>query len=400
MDIYYKKIRGVIGLPQDIYEVLWVFLLYAVLGWMVEVAYAGVCEAKFVNRGFLNGPYCPIYGFGMLIVVMILYPIKENWLLLFLGAFLLTTVLEYLTGLILEKIFHHKWWDYSDIPFNIQGYVCLKFSLMWGLGGTFMVAVVHPFFYKWIHLIPTIFDRILLAIMVIGLLVDVSATVSDILKFNKRIKQLDQLAMRMRKISDELGEDIFDKVALAMQKGEDILSEHDEKVQQFMKMRADFEAKLKDKHRASERLIKAFPNIKSRKWGEVLEKYKDTLKIKAKYKNTTKIEQILGKAKQTLEEMEPLDRNTNGLVYVVITKKNNTYVVKNDDFGEVVERMKESGDTEVSQMLAMWKDGAVDISSYRFRKELLCLNHKNKNTEILVQTYDGIRIKRLMDTMK
>lgn len=388
------------GLPQDIYEVLWVFLLYAVLGWMVEVAYAGVCEAKFVNRGFLNGPYCPIYGFGMLIVVMILYPIKENWLLLFLGAFLLTTVLEYLTGLILEKIFHHKWWDYSDIPFNIQGYVCLKFSLMWGLGGTFIVAVVHPFFYKWIHLIPTIFDRILLAIMVIGLLVDVSATVSDILKFNKRIKQLDQLAMRMRKISDELGEDIFDKVTLAMQKGEDILSEHDEKVQQFMKMRADFEAKLKDKHRASERLIKAFPNIKSRKWGEVLEKYKDTLKIKAKYKNTTKIEQILGKAKQTLEEMEPLDRNTNGLVYVVITKKSNTYVVKNDDFGEVVERMKESGDTEVSQMLAMWKDGAVDISSYRFRKELLCLNQKNKNTEILVQTYDGIRIKRLMDTMK
>ena len=270
-------------MPQDFYELIWIFILYAVLGWMVEVIYAGVCEAKFVNRGFLNGPLCPIYGFGMLIVIEVLYPMKDNWFLLYIGAFVLTTVLEYLTGLILEKVFHHKWWDYSNIPFNIQGYVCLKFSILWGFGGTFIVAVVHPMFYKWIHMIPTFLDRILLAVIVSLILVDVVVTVSDILKFNKRIRQLHELAGKMRAISDEVGEDLFDKVAIVMQKKETIQSEYDEKVRQFEQLKKEFEAKMKDRSRASERLIKAFPDIKSPKWGEVLEKYKEYIKNRKKY---------------------------------------------------------------------------------------------------------------------
>lgn len=269
-------------MPQDIFELIWFFIIYAILGWIVEVIYAGVNKAQFVNRGFLNGPYCPIYGFGVLIVILIFYPIRENWLILYIGSFVLTTVLEYFTGLILEKVFQNKWWDYSDIPFNIQGYICLKFSIIWGLGSMFIVDIVHPMVYEWVHMIPDVLDKILLVIILSLMLVDVRATVFDILKFNKRIKQLDDLANKMRELSDDLGEDIFDKVSLMVQKKEALQAEYDGKIKQLEMLKNEFETKMSDKQRGSERLIKAFPHIKSKKWGEVLEKYKDSIKNRNK----------------------------------------------------------------------------------------------------------------------
>lgn len=131
-------------MPQTLYEIIWIFFIYAFLGWCTEVAYAALDIGKFVNRGFLNGPCCPVYGFGVLIVVGILTPLKDNLLILFTGSVLLTTVLEYITGWILEKAFHNKWWDYSDKPFNVKGYICLKFSILWGLACTFIMVALHP----------------------------------------------------------------------------------------------------------------------------------------------------------------------------------------------------------------------------------------------------------------
>ena len=120
-------------MPQNFYELVWIFIIYAFIGWCTEVSYAALDRGIFVNRGFLNGPYCPIYGCGVLIVVVLLTPLKKNLLILYLGSFLLTSVLEFITGFVMEKVFHNKWWDYSDKPFNIMGYVCLKFSIL-GIG--------------------------------------------------------------------------------------------------------------------------------------------------------------------------------------------------------------------------------------------------------------------------
>ena len=108
-------------MPQNFYEVLWIFIIYAFIGWCAEVSYAAVNRGIFVNRGFLNGPYCPIYGCGVVIVVTVLTPLKDNLFLLFVGSVVLTSVLEYITGFLLEKVFHNKWWDYSNMPFNING---------------------------------------------------------------------------------------------------------------------------------------------------------------------------------------------------------------------------------------------------------------------------------------
>ena len=93
-----------------LHELVLLFFIYAALGWACEVAFAAGKEGKFINRGFLNGPVCPIYGFGVLGVVLTLAPVKDNVMLLYVGSFLLTSAIEFLTGFVLEKLFHARWW--------------------------------------------------------------------------------------------------------------------------------------------------------------------------------------------------------------------------------------------------------------------------------------------------
>ena len=112
-------------MPDSFYLFAWLFVLYAFIGWCTKVVYTAVTLGRFVNRGFLNEPVCPIYGFGMLLVIFCLSPLQNNLLLFFVGAILLTSALEWITGFILEKVFRAKWWDYSDSPFNLNGYICL-----------------------------------------------------------------------------------------------------------------------------------------------------------------------------------------------------------------------------------------------------------------------------------
>lgn len=205
-------------MPQNFYELVWIFIIYAFIGWCTEVSYAALDTGKFVNRGFLNGPYCPIYGCGVVIVVAILTPLKENLLILFAGSFLLTSVLEYITGYILEKVFHNKWWDYSDKPFNIKGYVCLKFSIYWGLACTFIMDIIHPIIYAAIRFIPFVLGVVLLSVIMCVFAADCIITVTTILKFNKRLKVMDEMAASIHRLSDEIGENIYENVTDVIEK--------------------------------------------------------------------------------------------------------------------------------------------------------------------------------------
>ena len=215
-------------MPQNFYELVWIFIIYAFIGWCTEVSYAALDRGIFVNRGFLNGPYCPIYGCGVVIVVAALTPLKDNLLILFAGSFLLTSILEYITGFILEKVFHNKWWDYSNKPFNLHGYICLKFSIYWGLACTFIMDVIHPIIYKGITMIPHILGVVLLCIIMSAFAVDCGVTVTTILKFNKRLKVMDEMAAKIHKLSDEIGENIYENVTTAVEKSEEFQETHEE----------------------------------------------------------------------------------------------------------------------------------------------------------------------------
>ncbi len=272
-------------MPQTFYEVVWIFVIYAFIGWCTEVAYAATEKGVFVNRGFLNGPYCPIYGCGVLIVVAVLTPLKHNLIILFLGSFLMTSLLEFFTGFILEKAFHNKWWDYSDKPFNIKGYVCLKFSILWGLACSFIMLVLHPIIYRFIKTIPHMLGVFILIFLMLLFSVDLIVTVSTIIKFNRRLSLLNEIAGKLKAFSNELGENVYENVIEAMEKKEDFqeaygefVEEVGERKQKMKKEQEELAAKYKEllehKNIISRRLMKAFPNMLSREHNDILEKVK------------------------------------------------------------------------------------------------------------------------------
>ena len=216
---------GAYGIPQNLYEVLWLFILYAFLGWCIEVIFHAVNKGIFVNRGFLNGPYCPMYGVGMVMVSFILPLFKKNILILFVASFVFASVLEFVTGFLLEKIFHNKWWDYSDVPFNIMGYICLKFSIYWGLGGVLMFTTIHPMIYSLVKMIPHIAGVIFMVVFYIFFAGDLTVTVMTILKFNKRVRVLDEMAKKMKEISDGFGEKVLFEGEQKIEETKDKLAE-------------------------------------------------------------------------------------------------------------------------------------------------------------------------------
>ena len=146
------------------YNLIYFFAFYSFAGWCVEVLYYFKNEHKFVNRGFLYGPFCPIYGCGAVSLVVFLDNYKNNVFVLFFLAVLLTSILEYFTGFILEKTFKTKWWDYTDDPFNIHGRVCLLYSLMWGAGEVIIIRIVHPILNDIVMSIPSLLGDILLSV--------------------------------------------------------------------------------------------------------------------------------------------------------------------------------------------------------------------------------------------
>ena len=125
---------------MHILELFLHFVFYSFLGWVAETIYCSLLQGKFVYRGFLSGPVCPIYGFGAIFVITLLQPFKENILMLFLMGVVITSTLEYITSYLLEVIFHMKWWDYSKRKFNINGRVCAWNSSLFGILSVFAVT--------------------------------------------------------------------------------------------------------------------------------------------------------------------------------------------------------------------------------------------------------------------
>lgn len=232
------------------YLLLWIFFVYAFLGWCTEVSFAALTSGRFVNRGFLNGPVCPIYGVGVVIVLFFLDPLRGNTFLLFLGSVLLTSLLEWVTGFVLEKIFHQRWWDYSNEPFNLGGYICLRFSIAWGLACLFVVEIIHPSILWLIHLIPHTLGLVLLALFSAGMLVDLAATVRTIARMNRQLTQLDELAGRIKALSNELGENLAERVIDAAELGsglrEDIQENLEDAKDVLAQRREDLQDSLED----------------------------------------------------------------------------------------------------------------------------------------------------------
>ena len=122
------------------------FLIYSFMGWIMEVISEFVQTKRIINRGFLIGPYCPIYGWGCLSMIILLTKYKENYLVFFIMAIFICSILEYFTSFFMEKIFHARWWDYTNRKFNINGRICLETMIPFGILGSLIIYVVNPFY--------------------------------------------------------------------------------------------------------------------------------------------------------------------------------------------------------------------------------------------------------------
>ena len=178
------------------YHLLWIFFIYAFLGWCTEVSYAALKTGRFVNRGFLNGPVCPVYGFGVVIVLWVLEPLRGNLLLLFLGSVALTSLLEWLTGFVLERLFHQRWWDYSQRFLNIHGRVCLRGFVAFGAMSVLVVRYVHPWVSSLTARLSPHATLILAAVLALLFAADLAATLVTVLGLDKRLRAARELIER------------------------------------------------------------------------------------------------------------------------------------------------------------------------------------------------------------
>ena len=244
-----------------IYRTACYFVIYAFLGWCLEVVYQAVEHGKFINRGFLNGPYCPIYGFGVILVCYSLEPISENIIVLYVGSVLLTTFLELITGFLLEKVFAQKWWDYTQERFNLKGYICLKFSLLWGVACLVTVRLIHPLTEKLINNIPQKVGIFLLSLILTGFLSDTTITVLAIIHIKRRLVILEGISAEMRKISDRTGEKLFNGVEHVIDKKNELDERNAEYRKKLSELKERYASVYKKHSTSLKRLSKAFPQL-------------------------------------------------------------------------------------------------------------------------------------------
>lgn len=259
---------------EIIYGAMWIFLIYGFLGWCAEVVFAAVCLGKFVNRGFLCGPICPIYGFGVLIVGTLLTPVADNALLLFVCSVLLTSALEFITGWVLERMFNEKWWDYSDDKFNLKGYICLKFSLMWGVACVIVMKTIYPMTLTLIHHFPLALGITLMCICLVLLVSDLTITLVASIGFAGRMKRLAEVEAALKKISGEIGEELFGGVKAVKAVSEKHGTQLDELSENRRKLLLKYKSLLTKYKLVDYRLSRAFPKLGDKVYGEWLEKLK------------------------------------------------------------------------------------------------------------------------------
>ncbi len=168
------------------------FMMYSFMGWLMEVMLTLIKEHKFVNRGFLIGPYCPIYGYGCLLIIILLGKYANDFIVLFLMTITICSILEYLTSYFMEKLFNARWWDYSNRKFNLNGRICLETMIPFGLLGSIVVYVVNPFYMKILSYIPLTVLYIISIILLTIYLVDNIISFNVINSFKKEIKKAEK----------------------------------------------------------------------------------------------------------------------------------------------------------------------------------------------------------------
>lgn len=202
----------IFGIDIRVYFLL--FIIYAFFGWVLEVVGKLIEQKKFINRGFLVGPYCPIYGVGALLITFLFKKYTDDPIALFIMAIVVCGVLEYLTSYFMEKIFHARWWDYSQRKFNINGRVCLDTIIPFGLLGMFIMYVSNPFLIEKLEQLPELALNILFWVLLIIYIADNIISTNVISYVGKTTKEFGKNLDNTEEITRKVKEALIGKSAL------------------------------------------------------------------------------------------------------------------------------------------------------------------------------------------
>lgn len=242
-------------MDNTFFYILIYFIIYSFLGWTLESIVRTICERKIINTGFLIGPFCPIYGFGAIIMILFLNKFENNIILLFFISFVVLSIWEYIVGAILEKLFKTKYWDYSKNRFNFKGRVCLTNSLAWGVLGALFIKYIHPFIQQLIGYVDYIYLAIIASIIALILLID--AIISII-----KVKNIQTTLQKIEEINEQI------KGKLLELKEKNVTNDNIQMLVDKLKNKRD--KTLRNLYKRAYRLKKAFPAIDTKEFTEIL----------------------------------------------------------------------------------------------------------------------------------
>jgi uncharacterized membrane protein len=239
-------------LPYPFLESYTMFFIYSFVGWIVEVVYYGVTEGKFINRGFLAGPLCPVYGLGFYAAVWLFKPFVGNFFVIFFGMAAAATLVELIAGIILYHTFHMRWWDYSDYKLNFRGYICLRFFIYWGIACSLGIYVLHPAVLWLVDQIPYVAKIVVLSLFTLLMVIDIITTIGTIIGFRKKLAAFARVTSGVKVVSDKIGEQIYGSVDTIITVSEPTKKHYDEYRKLILENRKA-ERELAATHRAEER---------------------------------------------------------------------------------------------------------------------------------------------------
>lgn len=284
-----------------LYQLLWYFLTYAFLGWCMEVVFCSITEGHVVNRGFLNGPVCPIYGFGMLGILLLLRPLLAvndlaHNVALYVCGMVLASAVEYLVGWGMLKLFHARWWDYRDKKFNLNGFICLSISLCWGLGTLVACRILHPLVHTLtISLLPKGIGIWVLAALLILFAIDTVVSVRTAIHMDRDLAELDRIAHRMEALSEKMSTDIGSRAletdqrmdyarlqaklaSYELRDAADQLEDAAADRRAALEQRSqELRTRLMQEHSGTRRLLRAFPHLDADERHDVFQQLHDDL---------------------------------------------------------------------------------------------------------------------------
>ena len=245
---------------ESICTYFFTFIIYSVFGWIMETLLYVFRDKKFVKRGFLFGPLCPIYGTGAVVLTLLFYGKVNNIFLLFLWGFLVCGVLEYFTHFVMEKLFHAVWWDYSSRRFNINGRVYLNGLIYFGIGTVLIIKIAQPLVFKLIDAMPDNLLYILCFIFYTVLVIDVATTVADLKGIVRALKKAQQLIIDKGQNKIDNADEKVDKVINDVKTNEKIM---------------ELTNWLKNDNALMRRIHEKYPDFKLSKYKQVLDIIRD-----------------------------------------------------------------------------------------------------------------------------